>query len=157
MTISVLFVCLGNICRSPMAEAVFHKMVADAGLSNQFEIDSAGTSNWHAGESACKGTRRVLAQHGIDYKGRARAVQQSDVSDPATYVIAMDEENLRDLRRRFGNLPRLYRLLDFAQRTTVRNVPDPYYEGNFEYVYELVVDGCQGLLAAIRAQDGPDT
>lgn len=154
MTIPVLFVCLGNICRSPMAEAVFRKMVADAGLSNQFHIDSVGTSNWHAGESACKGTRRVLAQHGINYQGRARAVQQSDVRNPDTYVIAMDEDNERDLRRRFGDLPRLYRLLDFAQRAEVRNVPDPYYEGNFEYVYELVVDGCQGLLATIRSREG---
>jgi protein-tyrosine phosphatase len=154
MKIDVLFVCLGNICRSPMTEAVFQKMVDDAGLSNIIKVDSAGTGSWHVGESAHAGTRRVLANHGIDYRGNARVVRQKEVMDPASYIIALDTNNMRDLQRRFGDIPNLYLLLDFAENTSARDVPDPYYEGNFEYVYHLVEDACRGLLAAIVEQEG---
>ena len=153
MAVKVLFVCLGNICRSPMAEAVFQKMVDEAGLSDRIIVDSVGTGSWHVGEKAHQGTRRVLAQHGIDYNGRARQVRSSDI-DQQTYVVAMDQSNLNDLQRNFGQHPRLYRLLDFASQNEVRDVPDPYYNDNFEYVYQLVADGCAGLLATIRAQEG---
>ncbi len=151
--IRVLFVCLGNICRSPMAEAVFQKLVDEAGLGQIISVDSAGTGSWHVGEKAHSGTRRILQQHGIPYDGRARQVRDADM-DIQTYIIAMDQSNLNDLRRRFGDHPRLYRLLDFATQTNVREVPDPYYTGNFEYVYRLVEDGCRGLLANIRSADG---
>lgn len=151
--VKVVFVCLGNICRSPMAEAVFQNMVAEAGLSDKIAVDSAGTGSWHVGEKAHRGTRRVLAQHGIEYNGRARRVHSDDM-DPNTYVIAMDQDNLSDLQRSFGQHPRLYRLLDFASQKDVRDVPDPYYSNNFEYVYQLVSDGCAGLLATIRKQEG---
>ena len=76
------------------------------------------------------------------------------MADSSTYIIAMDENNLNDLRRTFGSHPRLYRLLDFAANTHEKNVPDPYYQGNFEYVYQLVLDGCTGLLETIRRQEG---
>lgn len=152
MTVKVLFVCLGNICRSPMAEAVFQKMVDEAGLSDKISIDSVGTGSWHVGEKAHPGTRRVLAQHGIEYNGRARQVRPDDM-DLQTYVVAMDQSNLNDLRRNFGQHPRLYRLLDFASQNEERDVPDPYYNDNFEYVYQLVTDGCAGLLATLRAQE----
>lgn len=154
MSISVLFVCLGNICRSPMAEAVFQTLVDDAGLSEQFIIDSAGTGSWHVGEKAHSGTRRVLRSHGIAYDGRARQVRPADMARENDYIIAMDRSNVEDLQRLYGPHPRLFRLLDFASQDGVRDVPDPYYSGNFEQVYQLVADGCRGLLATIRAEEG---
>jgi len=153
MTIRVLFVCLGNICRSPMAEAVFQHLVDESGLSNEIMVDSAGTGSWHVGERAHPGTRNILARHGIHYKGNARQVRQQDLADEKTYVIAMDQNNMYDLRARFGEHPRLYRLLDFASQADIKDVPDPYYSGNFEYVYQLVEDGCRGLLETIRANE----
>jgi protein-tyrosine phosphatase len=155
MTVRVLFVCLGNICRSPMAEAVFQRMVANAGLTDKIEVDSAGTSSYHVGERAHPGTRRVLAHHGIEYDDRARQLRLDDVSSNGmTYLIAMDAENVEILQERFGDQPHIHRLLDFASNTPVHDVPDPYYTDNFDYVYRLVDDGCRGLLAAIRANEG---
>jgi protein-tyrosine phosphatase len=152
MSINVVFVCLGNICRSPMAEAVFQQMVNEAGLADKIEIDSAGTGSWHVGETAHRGTRNILTKYGIPYNGRSRQVNAADM-DPDNYIIAMDDSNLHDLKRRFGSHPRLYRLLDFAPNTNERNVPDPYYTNNFEYVYQLVTDGCRGLLQTIRDEN----
>ncbi len=152
--ITVLFVCMGNICRSPMAEAVFRHLVQEAGLSGRFVIDSAGTGGWHAGEPPHQGTLDVLARHGVSADGQvARQVTKTDF-DRFTYIVAMDADNLRDLRRNDprGCCTRL--LLDYAPTTRTREVPDPYYNGRFEEVYALVTAGCQGLLAAIREEHG---
>jgi len=154
MTINVLFVCLGNICRSPMAEAVFRQLVDEAGLSDKFHIDSAGTGNWHVGEKAHHGTRAILKEHGIAYNGRARQVTLQDVANPQTYIITMDQSNGNDLRRTFGSHPNQYRLLDFSSQQAEGDVPDPYYTNNFENVYRLVTDGCRGLLETIRQREG---
>jgi len=152
--VDVLFVCLGNICRSPMAEAIFQRMVDEAQLSAEIAVDSAGIGSWHVAESAHPGTRQVLKEHGIDYLGRARQIRHGDMSDPKQYIIVMDESNLNDLYRRFGPHPRMARLLEFADSPGSRDVPDPYYSGDFQGVYQLVHDGCLGLLAYIRRREG---
>ena len=122
------------------------------GLQGHFSIDSAGTGAWHVGELAHRGTRRVLSEHGIDYQGRSRQIDEADVADDETYIIAMDRSNADRLYRRLGDHPNVHRLLDFATAHQEEDVPDPYYSGNFDYVYELVDDGCRGLLAAIRTR-----
>lgn len=152
--ISVLFVCLGNICRSPMAEGVFQHLVDQAGLPDQFVIDSGGTGSWHVGELAHHGTRDVLRRNGITYRGRSRQVDRSDL-EQFDYVVAMDSSNINDLRRldRTGMLDgKLHLLLDFAPEGLPRDVPDPYYAGNFDVVYDMVLEGCRGFLDYVRAQ-----
>lgn len=153
MTVKVTFVCLGNICRSPMAEGVFQAMVNEAGLQDEILVDSAGTSGYHVGEQAHRGTRSELKKHGIGYNGRSRQISATD-NQPHTYLIAMDESNLSDLNSVFGQREKTYRLLDFATQTNEKDVPDPYYVGGFDYVYSLVADGCTGLLAFIRQEEG---
>lgn len=154
MTVNVLFVCLGNICRSPMAEAVFQQMVDQAGLAHQIQVDSVGTGDWHVGDPAHPGTRQILQRHGIPYNGRSRQITAADVANPESYIIGMDMSNLNNVQMFFGTHPNMYRLLDFAQETAVRDVPDPYYHDNFDYVYQLVNDGCRGLLQTIRQREG---
>ncbi|HEY0072645.1 MAG TPA: low molecular weight protein-tyrosine-phosphatase [Abditibacteriaceae bacterium] len=151
--IRVLFVCMGNICRSPMAEAVFQHMVKEAGLENQIEADSAGTGDWHRGEPAHHGTLAILQKNNIPYAGRSRIMVKSDLDD-FDYIVAMDERNRRDLREMFGNTSdRVKPLLDYgvqAKQSQIREVPDPYFDGGFETVYLLAQDGCAGLLETIR-------
>jgi protein-tyrosine phosphatase len=153
--ISVLFVCMGNICRSPMAEAVFRHLVSEAGLADQFLIDSAGTGGWHTGERPHHGTLAVLAQHGVDPGEQcARRLEPADLSS-FHYVAAMDRENLDDMAAfARGAASRARLLLDYAPALGTREVPDPYYSGGFEHVYQLVTAGCRGLLAHIREREG---
>jgi protein-tyrosine phosphatase len=154
--IHVLFVCLGNICRSPMAEGVFKDRVAKAGLSDQFCIDSVGTSNYHIGDLPHPGTRRILAAHGISADCTARQINRADLLK-VDYIVAMDRENIADLHSLSRNLALdkpFHLLLDFAENSPVRDVPDPYYTGDFEGTHHLVEAGCQGLLAHIRREEG---
>ncbi len=154
--IRVLFVCMGNICRSPMAEGVFQHLVDEAGLSDQIMVDSAGVGSWHIGEPAHRGTRQVLAAHGIRYQGRARRISAADLQN-FEYILAMDAENLDDVRAltRQGETSAEIRLfMDYAPEAGAREVPDPYYSGRFEYVYDLVRQAAAGLLAHIRAEHG---
>ncbi len=154
--INILFVCLGNICRSPMAEAVFQALVNEAGLADQLYVDSAGVADWHSGEAADRRTLAVLRQHDIPYNGRSRQVRLADLQH-FDYILAMDSQNMADLRRldRNGALDgKLFRLLDFAPPGFPQDVPDPYYDNRFDYVYELVTAGSRGLLAHIRQKQG---
>ncbi len=152
--ISVLFVCLGNICRSPMAEAVFRHLVDQAGLSNQIAVDSAGIGGWHAGEPPHEGTRRVLTAKGIAHDTlRARQIAKADF-ERFDYIVCMDEENLSGLTRLAPRGKPITRLLDYAPHTGEQNVEDPYYTGRFEHVYTLVQAGCEGLLRHICDEHG---
>jgi len=153
--IKVLFVCTGNICRSPMAEAVFKDIVAETGLADRFEVDSVGTDAYHVGEMAHPGTRKILARHGIESDCISRRITLADLAE-ADYILAMDDYNMSDLQsmgRRAGLDGRLHMLLSFAEGVRRREVPDPYYTGNFEEVYQLVEAACRGLLAHIREQE----
>lgn len=153
--IGVLFVCMGNICRSPMAEAVFRHLVAQAGLAERFAIASVGTGSWHVGEPPHRGTLAALARNGVDAGGkRARQLEAADFGR-YDYVVAMDQENL-DTMALLGRAAqgRARLLLDYAPHTGEREVPDPYYSGGFDHVYALVEAGCRGLLAHIREREG---
>ncbi|MFC5448427.1 low molecular weight protein-tyrosine-phosphatase [Paenibacillus aestuarii] len=156
--IQVLFVCLGNICRSPMAEAVFRHKVKQAGLEGVIVVDSAGTGDWHTGERPHHGTRKILDQYGIDHQSlRARQVKSQDF-EQFTYIIAMDDSNVRNLQSfapdRDKQNAEVRKLLEFAPSRGVRDVPDPYYTGNFQEVYEMVEESCDRLLAYIREAQG---
>ncbi len=154
--IRVLFVCLGNICRSPMAEAVFMHLVRENGLENEIEADSSGTGSWHIGKPAHVGTRDVLKRKSIAYDGRARQIARADLSD-FDYVVAMDESNRRDIAFMHGASPagrEVKLLLDYLPQQNVREVPDPYFDGKFDDVYELIRASCANLLDAIRREHG---
>lgn len=156
--IRVIFVCLGNICRSPLAASVFRRLVARAGLSDAFRVDSAGISDYHVGEPPDPRMTETAARHGVTLTGRARQVQLAAVRD-ADYVIAMDRENAADLRALAGgNAGLTVRLLGVydPEATDEPDVPDPYYGGpeGFEQVYGMVERSCRSLLHHIREERG---
>jgi protein-tyrosine phosphatase len=153
-TIGVVFICMGNICRSPTAEAVFRHYVEKAGLNECIRIDSAGTHDYHIGDSPDARTQRAAKQRGYDMSClRGRQVEVDDFFR-FDYVLAMDEANLEILKRL---RPRdaqshLGLFLEFAERHSEREVPDPYYGGadGFERVLDMVEDAAGGLLRHIR-------
>jgi protein-tyrosine phosphatase len=145
-----MFVCLGNICRSPMAEAIFKKMVAHKGLENKIITDSSGTGGYHIGKPPHAGTRKILDSYGISYEGiKASKLEKRHLRE-FDGIIAMDEDNLSDiLRLKDKKTTAWVKLLsDFAKGNWVF-VPDPYYTGDFELTYKLVTEGCEGLLEHI--------
>lgn len=154
--INVLFVCLGNICRSPTAHGVFQRVVRDAGLEEQICIDSAGTGDWHIGHGPDRRALVSARQRGYDLSELvARQVTTEDF-DRFHYVLAMDSQNLGNLERM---KPSNYRghlglFLEFALHHNVEEVPDPYYGGDrgFEEVLDMVEDASRGLLAHIQRQ-----
>jgi protein-tyrosine phosphatase len=151
--IRVLFVCLGNICRSPMAEALFQHKVKLAGLEDQIQSDSAGTGDWHVGKPPHHGTAQALAEHGIDYAHQARVFCKEDL-DRFDYIITMDEANHEAVEQLGSGPARVASLLSFALHLGIAEVPDPYYTGNFSEVYHLVDEATDGLLGAIRQEHG---
>ncbi len=147
----LLFVCLGNICRSPSAEAVFTGLIKKRGLSDQFYIDSAGTSAWHAGEPADQRMQKHARKRNYNLTSISRQFDPDTDFDAFDMIIGMDEENFRTLRgfaRNREDLEKIHKMTDFSQEWNYTEVPDPYYGGDegFELVLDLLEDACDGLL-----------
>ena len=133
-----------------MAEAVFRKLVEQEGVADHFEIASAGTGDWHVGQLPHRGTRETLKRHGIEPNGLIAKQISQTMLDRADYVVAMDDENISDLRSWRIDRKKVSRILDYAEGLDVHDVPDPYYDDRFELVYQLVSLGSAGLLRRIR-------
>ena len=151
--IKILFICHGNICRSPMAEFVFKDMTEKKGLSGLFQIDSAGTSREELGNGVHPGTRRELQKHGISCSGKtARPLTGKDY-DAYDCLIAMDSANMRNIERITGHdrsEGKIRRLLSYA--VSGKDIADPWYTGDFAKTYRDVLAGCRGLLKEIEEQ-----
>ena len=149
----ILFICLGNICRSPMAEYVFKDIITKKGIQNQFIIKSAATSNEEIGNGMHYGTRKKLDEMGIQY-GRhiARKMTIQDYNN-YDYLIGMEESNVRNILRIVGQDEenKIFRLLDFSNNP--RDIADPWYTGNFDKTYEDIIEGCEGLLQYILKKE----
>jgi protein-tyrosine phosphatase len=152
----VLFVCTGNICRSPLAEAVFKDLVRKRGMGPPYEVDSAGTHGWHEGEPADARTIRVGTRHGLDVDSTARALRDEDF-ERFDVLVAMDRGHLREMRSRCPRPLRRKLLLmpDYDPLGEIQDVPDPYYGGaeGFEEVYRILDRCCRGLLDALESED----
>ena len=147
----ILFVCHGNICRSPMAEFVMKHLVAEAGLSDQFEIASAATSTEEIGNPVYPPARRKLAEHGIGCEGKTARQMTRDDYRYYDKVVAMDRNNLRNLRRMFGDDTehKISLLMDHTRHPG--DVADPWYTGDFEATWCDVLEGCRGILDEMAA------
>lgn len=146
----IIFVCLGNICRSPTAEGVFQHLVNERGLQSYFHIESAGTSAYHIGERANSKSRQVAQKNGVELNSRARLFESPDLME-FDLILAMDSENLQNIKQmdtgnRYSN--KIYKMRDFDPQPEDGNVPDPYYGGleGFQNVYDVVYRSCEGLL-----------
>lgn len=147
--IKVLFVCLGNICRSPMAEAIFNEMLKEEGLDDQVQVDSAGTSDYEEGNPAHPGTKDRLAQEGISAEGLvSRPLSDEDLE--ADYIVAMDQSNIDNILAFKDDRPsgEIKKLLAYAG--VEDDIADPWYTGNFDVTYDDVVKGCKALLEEIK-------
>lgn len=144
--VKVLFVCLGNICRSPMAEFVFKELVRKNGLEDYFFIESAATSSEEVGNGIHIGTRRKLTEKNIPYTSHvARKMTKEDYNE-FDYLIGMEDSNILNMKRICGEDKdsKIYKLLDFTSNS--RNIADPWYSGDFDKTYEDVLEGCESFL-----------
>ena len=153
--IKILFVCHGNICRSTMSQSVFQHMADQAGLSNEFYIDSAATSREEIGNPPHQGTQRKLRQVGIPcVPHRARQMQKGEYEE-FDYIIGMDSWNIRNINRIIGNgdpQGKVHKLLDFTERKG-EDIADPWYTGNFDETYADVDQGCRALLTYLLEEE----
>jgi protein-tyrosine phosphatase len=157
-SIRVLFVCLGNICRSPLAEGVFRHQVRAAGLSDAFEIASAGTGGWHVGEPPDERMCATAFRRGVDLRAqRGRQLRREDL-ERYDHILVMDRENLANARRLARDEAQAQRIVlfrEFDPQPGDRQVPDPYYGGpdGFEEVLDIVERTCAALLRRLRAEE----
>ena len=156
--IKILFICHGNICRSPMAEFIFRDIITQKGMKDHFYIASAATSTEEIGNPVYPPARRKLREHGISCEGkRARQVTKADY-EKYDYLIGMEQVNIRNMLRILRDDPehKVSRLLDFTDRP--RDIADPWYTGNFDVTYEDILEGCEALLQDcwLRLRTVPD-
>lgn len=154
--ISVLFVCMGNICRSPTAEGVFRKLVSDAGLEDRIHSDSAGTHAYHTGDTPDRRAKAAAERRGFSLEGiTARRVIETDF-EQFNYILAMDEDNLMALQASSDDEhhSKVRLLLEFAESAKGSEIPDPYYGGSagFERVLDLVEEASSALLETVRKE-----
>lgn len=149
--VNVLFVCLGNICRSPMAEAVFKHLIQNEKLEQYIQVDSAATSGWHIGNPPHRGTIAKLNEYNISTKGMAGRQLKEEDFEEFDYIVGMDENNIRDIRKMLGqpNHPKIIRFLDLTIHK--KDVPDPYFTGDFQETYDLVIEGSEALLNKVKS------
>jgi protein-tyrosine phosphatase len=134
-----------------MAEAVFMQLVKQANLQHCIEADSAGTADWEIDSAPHPGTLYILEQNGIEYSGQGRKLQKADL-DGFDYIITMDDENLRDVKKLGKGSATVAPLMSFVQGTEIREVPDPYFDNGFEVVHMLIQAGAEGLLQRIKTE-----
>lgn len=151
----VLFVCLGNICRSPSAEAVFTAFIQKEGLESEFQCDSAGTAAYHTGEPADYRMRQHAQNRGYQLTSISRQIIPEIDFDRFDYIIGMDRQNVRDLKsiaRNEADRKKIFLMTDFCLSGNFDSVPDPYYGGaaGFELVLDILEDACSGLIQKIR-------
>ena len=151
----ILFVCMGNICRSPSAEAVFKGLIKKEGLEDQFEIDSAGTGSWHVGEPADKRMQVHAKKRDYDLTSISRQFDPETDFDRFDWIIGMDDENVSTLKgwaRDENDIKKIHKMTDFSRAWKYDEVPDPYYGGEegFELVLDLLEDSCEGLLEEVK-------
>ncbi|AYU55601.1 low molecular weight protein-tyrosine-phosphatase [Staphylococcus debuckii] len=141
--VTVAFVCLGNICRSPMAEAIMKQRLRDRNIDD-IEVTSRGTGKWNLGEPPHEGTQSILREHNIPFDGMISELFKA--SDDFDYIIAMDQSNVDNIKQINPHLKgQLYKLLDFSDMDE-QDVPDPYYTNNFEGVFDMIQSSCDNLI-----------
>jgi len=153
--ISVLFVCLGNICRSPAAEAIFQSLINDKGVGNQFIVDSAGTGNWHVGKKADSRMRFAAKQRNINITSHARQIREDDFRK-FKYILVMDQSNFNNVidfknRVKGSDYAKIYKIQDFSSIFLEKEVPDPYFGGDagFDHVLDILEDSVSCFLENI--------
>ncbi|XCP86191.1 low molecular weight protein-tyrosine-phosphatase [Roseburia hominis] len=151
--IKILFVCHGNICRSPMAEFIFRDMVQKRGMGSLFSIASAATSREEIGNPVHYGTARKLKEHGISTYGKYAVQMKKQDYAAYDYIIGMEYRNIRNIERIIGSDPehKVHRLLDFSANP--RDIADPWYTGNFDRTYDDIVEGCEALFLHIMENE----
>jgi protein-tyrosine phosphatase len=150
----ILFVCLGNICRSPSAEGVMNYLIENAGLRDKIYCDSAGTSGFHQGEKADPRSRKFAQKRGIELNSLSRAFKDPQDFDDFDYIIVMDNQNLKNIKSLDQNSKykkKIFKMTDFCSIRKESEVPDPYYSGEhgFDLVLDILEDSCEGLMKSI--------